>query len=506
MDSALKKNDFSDPKQHEIESPVSPPSYTSDKQDQDGNAELTWTEDEEKKIRRKLDFRIVPIVTVLYLLCFLDRANIGNARIQGMQDELDLSGYRFNWALTIFYFTYIAVEVPSNIILKAVGPRFWLPFLVFSFGLVSLCTAFVTSWQGLYVARAVLGLTEGGTMPGIAFFLSCFYKRGELLFRIGIFVSASSLAGAFGGLLAAGLTQIPEFGTAALRLHTWRHIFFFEGLFTVCVGLIAPLFMQTHPEQCKFLTPREQQIAAERLYREHRTNVHEKVKSHHIKRAIFNINNTICAFGFFAVNVTVQSFSLFLPTLLRDMGHTSINAQLYSVAPYCVACILSIAVAFASDRTRLRGVYLATFPLLCVIGFAILRSVDNANIKYMAVFFSAAGAFPGGPGFLSWGLNNAAGPSIRAVAGGYIVSIGSFGAIVATWTYMSTDAPDYPIGHTINLVAQICVALLAIFGILYVVRENKIRDKGKRDHRLDGLSEMEQRELGYRHPNFRYIP
>lgn len=269
-------------------------------------------------------------------------------------------------------------------------------------------------------------------MPGIAFFLSCFYKRGELLFRIGIFVSASSLAGAFGGLLAAGLTQIPAFGIAAMRLHTWRHIFFFEGLFTCLVGLAAPIFMQTHPEHCKFLTPREQQIAAERLYREHRTNVHEKVKVHHIKRAIFNVNNTVCAFGFFAVNVTVQSFSLFLPTLLRDMGHTRINAQLYSVAPYCVACILSIAVAFASDRTRLRGVYLATFPLLCIIGFSILRSVDNANIKYMAVFFSAAGAFPGGPGFLSWGLNNAAGPSVRAVAGGYIVSIGSFGAIVAT--------------------------------------------------------------------------
>lgn len=71
---------------------------------------------------------------------------------------------------------------------------------------------------------------------------------------------------------------------------------------------------------------------------------------------------------------------------------------------------------------------------------------------------------------------------------------------------MSTDAPDYPIGHTINLVAQVCVALLAIFGILYVVRENKLRNRGKRDHRLEGLDESRQGELGYRHPNFRYIP
>ncbi|GAB7328668.1 hypothetical protein MBLNU13_g00596t2 [Cladosporium sp. NU13] len=504
MDETLKKNDFSDPAQREINS-ASPTS--SDKHEFDGErGDLVWTDDEEKRIRRKLDFRIVPLVTVLYLLCFLDRANVGNARIQGMGTELNLVGTRFNWALTIFYFTYIAVEIPSNIILKAVGPRFWIPFLVFSFGLISLCTAFVKSHTGLYVARAFLGLAEGGTMPGIAFFLSCFYKRNELLFRIGIFVSASSLAGAFGGLLAAGLVRIPEFGVAAMKIHTWRHIFFFEGLFTCIIGLIAPLFMQTHPDQCKFFTEREKAIAAERLYREHRANVHEKVQLVHVKRAIFNVNNTVCAFGFFAVNVTVQSFSLFLPTLLRDMGHTTTMAQLYSVAPYCVACILSIAVAFASDRTRLRGIYLATFPILCVIGFAILRSSDNANLKYMAVFFSAAGAFPGGPGFLSWGLNNAAGPAVRAVTGGYIVSIGSFGAILATWTYMSTDAPDYPIGHTINLVASVCVAMLAIFGILYIVRENKARARGKRDHRLEGIDEARQGELGYRHPSFRYIP
>jgi MFS family permease len=149
-----------------------------------------------------------------------------------------------------------SVEIPSNIILKAVGPRFWIPFLVFSFGLISLCTSFVKTHTGLFIARAFLGLAEGGTMPGIAFFLSCFYKRNELLFRIGIFVSASSLAGAFGGLLAAGLVRIPEFGVAAMRLHTWRHIFFFEGLFTCIVALIAPFFMQTHPDKCKFFTPR----------------------------------------------------------------------------------------------------------------------------------------------------------------------------------------------------------------------------------------------------------
>ncbi|KAK6439190.1 hypothetical protein LTR95_004609 [Oleoguttula sp. CCFEE 5521] len=473
---------------------------------------LTWTEEEERRIRRKLDWRIVPLVTLLYLLCFLDRdadinnpANVGNARIQGMAKDLHLVGYRFNWALTVFYFTYTAVEIPSNAVLKYVGPKLWIPFLVLSFGIVSMCTAFVQSFNGLCVARAALGLAEGGVMPGIAFFLSSFYRRGELLFRVGIFVSAASMAGAFGGLFATGLARIPRWGTDATPIHTWRNIFFFEGLITMAVAIAAPFLMQTKPEECTFLTPREQLIAAERLAREHRAKAHEVVKWKHVKMAVFNVNNIVCAFGFFFVNVTVQSFSLFLPSILADLGWTATRAQLYSVPPYIVACLISISIAFVSDRTKMRGIYLATFPLLCVIGFTILRVSNNENLKYMAVFFSAAGAFPGGPGFLSWGLNNAAGPAVRAVSGGYIVAIGSFGAIVATWTYLLSDAPRYPIGHTINLVAQVIVACLATFGMFYIMRENRLRAAGKRDHRIEGMSEEDQDELGYLHPEFRYI-
>lgn len=110
-----------------------------------------------------------------------------------MQEDLSLYGYRFNWASSIFYIVYLTVEVPSNIILKRVGPRYYLPLLVVGFGIVSMCTAFVQSFAGLCTARAFLGIFEGGAMPGIAFFLSCFYKRDELYFRIGIFVSAASM-------------------------------------------------------------------------------------------------------------------------------------------------------------------------------------------------------------------------------------------------------------------------------------------------------------------------
>lgn len=351
----------------------------------------------------------MPLVTVLYMFCFLDRINIGNARIAGLGEDLELNvGVRFNWALSIFYIVYLLVEVPSNIALKRFGPRFYIPALVFGFGFVSICTAFVRDFAGLMVCRVFLGIFEGGTFPGIAFFLSCFYKRKELLFRVGIYVSAASIAGAFGGLLATGLAKVPVWGAASMRIHTWRNIFFFEGVLTCILALIAPIWMPPSPEKAWFLTERERQIAAERLIREHRADPAERVTWAHVRRAMLCIHNYTCALGFFLINITVQGLSVFMPTILRDLGWTSTKAQLLTVPPYVAACLVAIAIAYISDKTHRRGIYLAIFSLIALVGFAILRWHTDPNIRYMAIYFVTVGAFPGGPAFLAWGMNSKA--------------------------------------------------------------------------------------------------
>ncbi|KAI1180779.1 major facilitator superfamily domain-containing protein [Nemania sp. FL0916] len=464
-----------------------------------------WTTGEEKVIRRKLDRQLVPMLTVLYLLCFLDRVNIGNARIQGMTEDLNLIGYRFNIATSIFYVIYLLVEVPSNIILKRVGPRWYIPSLVFGFGVVSIATAFVQTYEQLVGVRVLLGIFEGGTFPGIAFYLSSFYKRGELYFRVGIYVSAASLAGAFGGLLAAGFSQIPEWGVAGSRIHTWRNIFFFEGILTVIAAIIAPFVLPQTPETAHYLTPREKWIAAERIRLEHKASIHEKVEMHHIKRAVTNINNYVCAGGFFLINISVQGLSVFLPTILSELGYKSLNAQFYSVPVYVAASLIAIAVGYFSDKTKTRSIFLITFSLLGITGFGILRWGTGDHLKYAAVYLAAVGVFPGGPGFLSWGINNADGPAVRAVSSAYIVALGTTGGILAVWAYLPSDGPNFPIGHSINFSAQVAVLFLSTFGLLYCLRENRIRARGGRDHRLTGLTEVEKADLGYRHPDFRYI-
>ena len=132
----------------------------------------------------------------------------------------------------------------------------------------------------------------------------------------------------------------------------------------------------------------------------------ERVQWHHIKAAIFNVNNNVAAIGFFLINITVQGLSIFMPTILADLGWTATKAQLYSVPPYVAACLVAILIAYVSDKVRRRGIFLACATFLPIAGFSILRWSTNSSIRYMAVYFITVGAFPGGPGFLSWGINS----------------------------------------------------------------------------------------------------
>ncbi|KAF9932844.1 hypothetical protein FBU30_007175 [Linnemannia zychae] len=160
--------------------------------------------DEIKRVRWKVDKRLVPLLFVMYLCSFLDRANIGNAKVAGLEEDLNLRPGEFNIALSIFYVGYVIGEIPSNIALKRFGPRYWIPSVMFIWGTVMISMAAVKSATGLYIARFFLGLGESGYAPGPVYVISMWYARNEQAIRVGLFFSASTVAGAFGGLLAYG--------------------------------------------------------------------------------------------------------------------------------------------------------------------------------------------------------------------------------------------------------------------------------------------------------------
>ena len=217
----------------------------------------------DRHITRKFDTRIVPWLFGLWLLAFIDRSNIGNARIDGLAKDLELTGNKFNVALTVFYVPYILIDVPSNWILKYVGAGYYLPGLLIGWGLVGTCMGSVKTYGGLIAARFSLGLCEGGLLGGMVLYLSMFYRRQDLLFRLGMFYCAAPLSGAFGGLLATALARIRFHG-----YDRWPWIFFVEGVISVLFGLLTIFFLPHTPMQAKWLTEEEKAAAVARMKRD----------------------------------------------------------------------------------------------------------------------------------------------------------------------------------------------------------------------------------------------
>ncbi|EER23741.1 hypothetical protein D8B26_001878 [Coccidioides posadasii str. Silveira] len=456
----------------------------------------------EAKLRRKFDLMILPIVTGIFLLAFIDRANAGNARILGMAKDLDLSGYRFNIAMTGFYCSYIVLEIPANMMCKWLGPKIWLSFLSFGFGIVTMCTAFITSYEGLVVGRVFLGALESGIMPGISFTLSQFYRRHELATRIGFYSSVAPLSGAFGGLLATGLNKVPKWG----MVHGWRNIFFFEGLLSIILSVISYTMLPKSPATASGLTPEERSYAAWRIAEESRSHVPQKTSSKHFKMAVFNINVNIMAFACTCTFLTMTSLSIFLPSILNSMGYSPVQSQLMSVPPFAWSAAICLAIAYISDRTKSRGLWLLTIMPFTAAGFLVLILATKPAILYFATFLTLTGSFTCAPMLVAWAVDNTAGSNVRAVSSAYVVSIANLGGIVATWTYLLPDAPRYISGHAINFGAAVVCCVLMTIATIYLRWQNKLKARGHYDYLLQGLNEEEQAALGHNHPSYKYTP
>uniref|UniRef100_A0A8H7TVG1 Major facilitator superfamily (MFS) profile domain-containing protein n=1 Tax=Bionectria ochroleuca TaxID=29856 RepID=A0A8H7TVG1_BIOOC len=140
----------------------------------------------ETRLRHKIDRYVAPNIAIIYLLCFLDRINIGNARISTLEEDLDMHGYDYNKLLAVFYVAYIVAEMPCTFACKLIGPGWFLPGATAAFGLLTLCMAFVQSLGAAYAVRFLLGIAEAGVLPGIAYYLSRWYRRSELTFRVAV--------------------------------------------------------------------------------------------------------------------------------------------------------------------------------------------------------------------------------------------------------------------------------------------------------------------------------
>ncbi|KAJ5772008.1 hypothetical protein N7520_002537 [Penicillium odoratum] len=446
-------------------------------------------EHQEKLTRRlllKLDFRILPMLSLLFLCSFLDRTNVGNAKIIGLESDLNITDHQYDIGLTVFYLFYICSELPSNLVLKKASPRIWLPSLTIIWGIITMCLGFVQNYGGFVAVRALLGIAEGGLLPGMVLYLSSFYRRTDLALRIGLFYTAASLSGAFGGLLARGLAAIAPRG----GLEGWSWIFIIEGLLTFACGALSFLVLPNSLDSAPFLTTEEREFGRERLMLDNPTSAEGTLAAEEqsfmwseVRRGILCVQVWLSAFAYFAILSGLYSFGLFLPTIIKNLGFAkdANDVQLWSVIPYAVATVVTVIVAFISDHLHLRGVIMLFTLPIAIIGYAIIGNIDSPRVQYGMTFLMATGQYASVPCILVWISNNSAGHYKRATTSALQLAIANCGGFVATFNYPSTDGPQFHRGHTIILGLLVFAWFMILCNVLYCAKVNRDKRNGKYD-------------------------
>ncbi|KAH6624311.1 major facilitator superfamily domain-containing protein [Chaetomium sp. MPI-SDFR-AT-0129] len=456
----------------------------------------------EKKLLWKLDLLILPILFLFYMMSYLDRVNIGNARIQGMDKELELNvDNRYNIALLLFFPIYIVLEIPSNMLLKHVRPSLFLPGLVFFWGIINMCTGFVQSYKTLYVLRVLLGIFEAGLVPGVIYVTSMYYRRHEYQKRLSLMFVATSIGGAFGGLLAYGIAHLGgQQGYAG-----WRWIFIIEGALTAFIGLVSPFIVVDWPDQCRHLNQDEKDLIRNRLRDDGGEFRMDKLDSFGVKRIILDWKIWLGALGYMGFTTSGLAMSFFLPTVLNDFGWASTDAQVHTVPVYLVAVALTLGLSWASDALKHRYSFIMFCFLLTVVGYGMALNQEHLSrgAKYAGCFLIAGGGLAGGPLCIVLLSNNLSGHWKRAVGSAVQVSFGGIAGLMGSLIFMEREKPDYRTGYTVGL-AMACVAGLApTIMMVGMWIENRKRDRGERDERLSWPTER-LNNLGDYHPGFRF--
>ncbi|GAB1316877.1 High-affinity nicotinic acid transporter [Madurella fahalii] len=412
------------------------------------------SEAEASQLLRRIDLHLLPVLFLIYVVAFLDRANMGNALTMGLPQELGLTDQQPNTALAVFFVPYIILEIPSNVLLKKVTPHVWLSFCTLGFGIVTLCQGFVQNYGGLLATRFFLGVFEAGIFPGSFYLISFWYKRQEAQKRFTVYFCSVIVASAFGGLLASAIAHMD--GIRGLR--NWRWVFILEGILSVLVALGAFFCVSDFPDQATWLSAREYQWVLRKTHHVHQQDAgKENITRGDLGKFFRNPKNYICALMYFCVVVPVYAFAYFTPTVVRTLGYSTVQTQLHSVPPFAAALGLCLILAYLSDRTDMRLPYLLFSGVLLIAGLAVLMTTyGHFSAQYAGLCLVCIGSFSAAPTVICWYLMNLHGHKQRSIGSGWMISFGNTGGILAPFAFLQSDAPYYRPGYSL------CMAVAAL--------------------------------------------
>ncbi|KAI4134436.1 MAG: hypothetical protein LQ341_006023 [Variospora aurantia] len=439
-----------------------------------------YTSDEEQAVLKKFDRRLVLFIALLYMLGFLDRSNIGNAKVAGLLDDLSLNSSQYEWILRSFYITYLLFEW-MPVLYAVLSPSTYIASCVAAWGLIASLQALATSYASLCVLRALLGISEAAFSPGVPVFLAFFYKRDELAYRIGLFISAAPLATSFAGSLAWVITKLGQRSPIA----PWRMLFLVEGFPSVIISVFAFYSIPNNPGAARFLSKRERRVAEIRLRREKPKDQQESGRRSFQWEEIWaTVKDPKCyltALMFCSCNVAFSSLPVFLPTIINDMGYSTLRSQALSAPPYLVAFITVVMTAYYSDKYKDRSLFICFHALLAAGGYAMITLAGalkaNSLWRYGGLYPAASGFFSAVTLLITWTINNQDSDAKRGTGVAILNLIGQLGPFIGTALYPESDKPYYVPGMAICTVFMLAVAALSLWLRKIMQYQNRARDR-----------------------------
>ncbi|KAL4263474.1 MFS transporter superfamily protein [Pleurotus pulmonarius] len=451
----------------------------------------------ESVVWRKVDICVV--VTVFYLLSWLDRTNLGNARIAGLQTDLRLTNNQYSISLTMTLIPFLCSGLPVNLLMKIVGPNILLPTLLTLWGIVTTLQGTVHTFGGLLACRFFLGFFEGGMIPAITLYMSLFYPRAKLQQRLSIVYSAASLAGAFSGLLAAAILHMDGIGGKP----GWAWIFILEGLFTVFFGLLSFFVIPRSAKHCTLLNAREREYVMDRLREDGALSQHESADHFawgEIVQALKFPHVWFILVLFFFNGILIYSLGYFTPSIVQGLGwsgtmlghHT--RAQLMTVPPYAVGFVVTNVGSYIADHYKLRGAVRIVCSICLTAGFAMFLASHSTSVQYGSLFLAIPGANAVSPAITSWVANNTAPHVRRASAIAFACVLTNIGGILATWLFGSLSPPPrYTSATVVLLVASVGLGIAAAGNVVYLWDQNRRKDRLRamisKDEEPEGLGD-----------------
>ncbi|KAI5851530.1 major facilitator superfamily domain-containing protein [Morchella snyderi] len=447
----------------------------------------------EKKMMRKIDIRLLPILGILYSVSLIDRTNMSNAAVAGMRDELKLKiGDRYSIALLIFFIPYLLFELPSNIVLRRVGAAKWLGTIVMLWGGVMIGMGFVKDWRVLVVCRAILGLFEAGFFPACVYLISSWYVRYEVQKRLAAFYLISSMIGGFSSILAYGLMQMDGLG----GLGGWRWIFIIEGIITCVCAACAYVFIIDFPDKLlehrkPFLTSRDVELVKARIDRDRDDSEADPLTWAKVGLHLSDWKLWLYSILFMNATVAAYAFPFFMPIILQiGMGYTAGMAQILSAPPYISAVAIALVLAWLSDKTRLRAPFIIIGNILVVVGLSMTAYHKSNGVRYLGIFIGMAGAQSNIPAVLTYQANNIRTNSKRSVGSALQIGFGGIGGIYASTVFREKDLPRYLNGLWATMACQLSTILFLAIFTLYFKRKNRQHREGTLTKPLEGHADF----------------